>query len=630
MARHGSHGESWRVMSALLLAVIASSLTSSLAFLTLSSLPLQHRGAPLLCEQKRIDFLPRYTRAEFQQDPRSTSMLLRKNKEGHKIERKWGKGHRTSLDAETAAAGTLTIASSKSTKLPGMDRVLFIETGFGADQHGQNITKAAVRACRNAIEFNSIPSIAALLPGGYADMVLRVSLSLPLRYAGKLDLEQVRKVFPYGRVIFNLQEGGCRMSSGIALEKMGDVGDAMLMVAAHVAVGSAAPESEDDAGGGGGGVVETGPEPETHSYAELVEYVREARAKSCAKQVWIAVVGAPGSGKSTVAQRLLSKLTEEGVKSVVVPMDGYHYYRKELDLMPNPTLFHARRGAHWTFNASKLVDDLARAKEKGEGVFPAFDHADADPSERAVTLSPDVQVVVVEGLYLALREVEPWRQLQRLFDETWFVEGEEQVLRERVIRRNAEAWQLPLPATAARVDANDIPNMRLVQACAVFADRRLRLPSDFPEDAQPEYTPAAEAGLSPVHGVTKMKGMKQALFIEAGFGADQVGLDATKAAARACRNAIEFNSIPAIRELMAEGYSDMLIRVTVCVPGQFIAQVDPEALRPLFPYGSLQLSLQEGGALFLSGQRTLHGGSEALDWMLVAIAHVVVGVKDDT
>eukprot|EP00961_Rhodomonas_salina_P197846 2669755-Rhodomonas_salina.1 len=30
-----------------------------------------------------------------------------------------------------------------------------------------------------------------------------------------------------------------------------------------------------------------------------------------------------GSGKSTVAQRLLSKLTEEGVKSVVVPMDGY-------------------------------------------------------------------------------------------------------------------------------------------------------------------------------------------------------------------------------------------------------------------------------------------------------------------
>jgi hypothetical protein len=56
-------------------------------------------------------------------------------------------------------------AGVPQTRLPGMKQVLFIESGFGADQHGQNATKAAVRACRNAIEFNSIPSISALLPG---------------------------------------------------------------------------------------------------------------------------------------------------------------------------------------------------------------------------------------------------------------------------------------------------------------------------------------------------------------------------------------------------------------------------------------------------------------------------------
>ena len=27
-------------------------------------------------------------------------------------------------------------------------KVLFVETGFGCDQHGQSSTKAAVRACR--------------------------------------------------------------------------------------------------------------------------------------------------------------------------------------------------------------------------------------------------------------------------------------------------------------------------------------------------------------------------------------------------------------------------------------------------------------------------------------------------
>ena len=79
-----------------------------------------------------------------------------------------------------AAAHSLDMAAASAfsedvppTRLPGMAHVLFIETGFGADQHGQNATKAAVRACRNAIEFNSIPSIAALIPGGYERMALR-------------------------------------------------------------------------------------------------------------------------------------------------------------------------------------------------------------------------------------------------------------------------------------------------------------------------------------------------------------------------------------------------------------------------------------------------------------------------
>ena len=52
----------------------------------------------------------------------------------------------------------------------GMDHVLFVEIGMGADQHGQDATKAAVRACRNAIEFNSIPSIRQIVPGGYDNM----------------------------------------------------------------------------------------------------------------------------------------------------------------------------------------------------------------------------------------------------------------------------------------------------------------------------------------------------------------------------------------------------------------------------------------------------------------------------
>ena len=61
----------------------------------------------------------------------------------------------------------------------GMTKVLFVEVGMGADQHGQDATKAAVRACRNAIEFNSIPSIRDVVPGGYDKMLLHIQIGVP-------------------------------------------------------------------------------------------------------------------------------------------------------------------------------------------------------------------------------------------------------------------------------------------------------------------------------------------------------------------------------------------------------------------------------------------------------------------
>jgi uncharacterized protein (TIGR02058 family) len=39
-----------------------------------------------------------------------------------------------------------------------MNHLLFVEMGVGYDQHGQDITSAAMRACRDAISSNSIPA----------------------------------------------------------------------------------------------------------------------------------------------------------------------------------------------------------------------------------------------------------------------------------------------------------------------------------------------------------------------------------------------------------------------------------------------------------------------------------------
>ena len=120
---------------------------------------------------------------------------------------------------------------------PGFEQVLFVEMGWGADQHGQNATKACVRAARNAIEFNSIPSIRKLVPNGYEGMKLAVDIAVPEAYHGAVDEDAVRAVFPYGAVDLRLQPGGAEFSSGIAIPAMGDRGDALVVALCCVTVG---------------------------------------------------------------------------------------------------------------------------------------------------------------------------------------------------------------------------------------------------------------------------------------------------------------------------------------------------------------------------------------------------------
>lgn len=116
------------------------------------------------------------------------------------------------------------------------DESVFCFKGFGNDQHGQTGTKAAVRACRNAIEFNSIPSVNKLVPGGYDALKLFVILAIPPKYQ-EIDLDQVAKVFPYGDVKFEIQDGGMVAPSGIAIEALGDTNQDMVVVCASVTVG---------------------------------------------------------------------------------------------------------------------------------------------------------------------------------------------------------------------------------------------------------------------------------------------------------------------------------------------------------------------------------------------------------
>ncbi|ONK69218.1 uncharacterized protein A4U43_C05F20570 [Asparagus officinalis] len=119
-------------------------------------------------------------------------------------------------------------------------KLLFVEMGVGYDQHGQDITVAAMRACKGAISSNSIPAFRrGSIPGvSYENMKLQIKLGVPRSTQQLLDVERVKSVFPYGQIVsFEVMDGGMICSSGVCLEAMGDKNDDCYVVNAAVYVG---------------------------------------------------------------------------------------------------------------------------------------------------------------------------------------------------------------------------------------------------------------------------------------------------------------------------------------------------------------------------------------------------------
>ncbi|KAG8459798.1 hypothetical protein KFE25_014361 [Diacronema lutheri] len=121
-----------------------------------------------------------------------------------------------------------------------LNRLLFVQLGFGCDQHGdrsKGSTKAAVRAVRNAIEFNSIPGAVFAIPGGRSNMLVHVKLGVPSE-APAVDVDEVAKVFPYGRLLpIEIVHGGLAFGCGRVVPELGDEDDTALVVVAAVSIG---------------------------------------------------------------------------------------------------------------------------------------------------------------------------------------------------------------------------------------------------------------------------------------------------------------------------------------------------------------------------------------------------------
>ena len=190
----------------------------------------------------------------------------------------------------------------------------------------------------------------------------------------------------------------------------------------------------------------------------------------------LGITGAPGAGKSTVAEQVVQALGPD--LAVLVPMDGFH--------LSNEVLLNLglrdRKGAHDTFDDlgyATLLRNIRRQPRSASGregqivYAPRFRREIEESIASSIAIYPNTPLVVTEGNYL-LVERGSWPQARECIDEVWFLSQSEQVRHDRLVlrheaygksRQDAERWEL----------GSDQKNADLIESTADRADLILTL-----------------------------------------------------------------------------------------------------------------------------------------------------------
>lgn len=176
----------------------------------------------------------------------------------------------------------------------------------------------------------------------------------------------------------------------------------------------------------------------------------------------LGIVGAPGSGKSTVCAQLLAAT---GQDAVLVGMDGFHFANEVLISQGSRD----RKGAPETFDVAGYTAMLDRIRARQQTVYaPAFDRDLEAAIAGAVSVPARPDLVITEGNYL-LHDAYGWEAVRSRLDEVWFIDVPTQTRIQRLINRRLSHGH-PLAAAVDWVHQVDEANAALVERGRAQAD----------------------------------------------------------------------------------------------------------------------------------------------------------------
>ncbi|MHA1129485.1 MAG: Lin0512 family protein [Candidatus Helarchaeota archaeon] len=116
-----------------------------------------------------------------------------------------------------------------------------IQIGCGVDQHGQDVTKAAQKAIKNAISNNCLIGLTDICNlQNLADFYVQVRVAVPS--PEKINEKRLLKAIPFGNKELTVEKGGM-VVPGIKITALGDRSNEMIVANAAVTVLVQMPKS---------------------------------------------------------------------------------------------------------------------------------------------------------------------------------------------------------------------------------------------------------------------------------------------------------------------------------------------------------------------------------------------------
>ncbi|HKX68581.1 MAG TPA: nucleoside/nucleotide kinase family protein [Intrasporangium sp.] len=187
------------------------------------------------------------------------------------------------------------------------------------------------------------------------------------------------------------------------------------------------------------------------------------------RRALLGIAGAPGAGKSTLAEALLVRVAAtQGTDWVAhVPMDGFHLADVQLERLGA----RGRKGAPDTFDADGYADLLRRLLDHPDQPIyaPGFERTLEQPIAAAVVVPPSARLVVTEGNYLLLPQPR-WEAARAQLTEAWYVTTHDDARQARLVDRHV-AFGKDAESAARWVRETDEANAALISSASHRADR---------------------------------------------------------------------------------------------------------------------------------------------------------------